>query len=107
MLSKTYWNSNGRFQKEYEELEVAEGFKWTKSEENAKYRYHRYFNDGDLPQGAYFASKEEVQSYLEIQATIAIAKAYCRYNKGKEIPIVIKAYASRPLQGFKAWAQIK
>ncbi|MGN0807945.1 MAG: hypothetical protein ACI4MN_05835 [Candidatus Coproplasma sp.] len=107
MHGNTYWNSNGRFQKEYEELEVAEGFKWTKSEENAKHRYYRYFNDGDLPQGTCFASKEEIQSYLEAQANIAIAKGYCRAHKGEKIPVVIRAYASRPLQGFKAWAQIK
>lgn len=106
MLDKTYWNGNGRFQKEYHELNSDPAFKWTKAEENAKYRYYRYFNDGDLPQGAYLASKGEIQMYLEIQATIAIAKGYCRAHKGEEIPTAIRVYATRPLQGFKAWAHI-
>lgn len=34
MLNKTYWNGQGRFQKEYNELETDINFIWTKDEEN-------------------------------------------------------------------------
>lgn len=102
MEARTYWNNNGLFQEEYEEL-IKSNVKWTKSEENAKHRYYRYFNDGDIPGGATHANKKEVETYLETQASIAIAKAYKRTHKGENVGLLIDCFATRELKGFKAW----
>lgn len=99
MNYNTYWNNNGRFQKEYDELKRV-GFKWTIAEENAKYRYFRYFNDGDRPRGSAFANSEEIEEYLELQASIAIAKAYSRFHRGERLSLPIRFYAQKVLRGF-------
>lgn len=101
-IENTYWFNNGRFQKEYEELENSPV--WTKAEENAKHKYYRYYNDGDIPMGATYASAIEIERYLDCQASIAIAKAYCRTHKNEDISRTIKAYAKLPLEGFKSWS---
>lgn len=100
-MMNTYWNNNGKFQNEYNELEL-DG-KWTKAEENAKYKYYRYYNDGDIPAGAKYFFNHTVEEYLEEQASIAIAKAYCRAHKGERIDPVVVEWSQRPLQGFSAW----
>lgn len=98
-----YWNNNGRFQKEYEEMRSAiyKGeFSYNKQELNTMHKYYRYFNDGDLPKGSTFKfATFQIESYLETQANIAIAKAYLRYKKDCS-NLVIKFYAKQKLKGI-------
>lgn len=39
--TKSYWKGNGRFEEEYEELLASPNVKWTKEEQEIKYRYYR------------------------------------------------------------------
>lgn len=99
-MNKTYWNNEGKFQVEYNEMLNA-GFKFTKAEQNAMNKYARYYNDGDVPSGAAYISEYHVEHYLEDQANIAVAKAYNRFNKNASR--TIKSYAASKFIGFKAW----
>lgn len=101
--TKSYWNGNGRFEEEYEELLASPNVKWTKEEQEIKYRYYRYYNDGDLPYGANFASISEIEEYEELQLSIVIAKVYCRVHQGEQMPSLIWWFAKKPYQSFKAW----
>ena len=98
---KTYWNNEGRFQAEYDEM-VNAGFKFTKAEENVMYKYRRYYNDGDLPMGAAYAWTADIEKYLELQANIAVAKAYVRFTKNN-VSFVVKAYSQKSFVGFKSF----
>lgn len=101
---KTYWNNEGRFEAEYNEMRNA-GFNFTKAEQNAFHRYYRYFNDGDLPMGAKYAWTRDIEMYLEAQVSIAIAKAYVRFKKGNVVK-AIKFYSKSSLKGFNAWMNV-
>lgn len=100
-----YWNKVGTFQKEYDEMQEAmyKGeFTYNKQELNTFYKYKRFYNDGDLPNGSWRFSLEEIKDYLEIQADIAVAKAYLRFNKNCDNKM-LKAYAKDSLKGLKAF----
>ena len=101
MEIKTYWNHEGRFNAEYDEMLGAK-FTFTKAEENAMYKYHRYYNDGDLPMGAAYAWTHDIERYLECQANIAVAKAYVRFKKGI-VSNAIKIYSKSSFKGFNTW----
>lgn len=96
-----YWFETGRFQKEYEEMMKA-NFAYTKQEKNARYKYYRYYNDGDLPKGNMFIDKFKIESYLEHQADIAIAKAYLRFNPNCDDKI-IHYFAKKTFKGLKTY----
>ena len=98
---KTYWNHEGKFNTEYEEMLSAK-FTFTKAEENAMHKYYRYYNDGDMPVGSAYYPLFNVERYLEYQANVAVAKAYKRF-KGNDVSNVIKYFAKKPLVGFKAY----
>ena len=100
-MKNSYWNRTGKFQKEYEEMQAA-NFKYTKAEENAMYKYRRYYNDGDLPRGSLFIDKCRIELYLEIQANIAVAKAYLRFNPQCN-NMTIKLYARNNCKGLQAY----
>ena len=101
--TKSYWNGNGQFEKEYEELLASPNVKWTKEEQEIKDRYYRYYNDGDLPYGADFASISEIEEYEELLLSILIAKVYYRVHKDERMPSLIWWVAKKPYQSFKAW----
>lgn len=101
MEVKTYWNHKGRFEDEYNEL-IKANFKFTKAEENAMYKYHRYFNDGDIPVGAKYYSTRDIERYLEFQADVVVARAYMRFNKEKASKL-IAYFAKKKLIGFDSY----
>lgn len=98
---KKYWFETGRFQKEYEEMMKA-NFVYTKQEFSARRKYYRYYNDGDIPKGSLFISKQDIESYLEYQADIAVAKAYLRFNKNCADKLILY-FASKKFKGLKAY----
>ena len=102
-ITKTYWNNNGKFQAEYDEM-MAAGFQFTKAENNVTYKYYRYFNDGDIPMGARYAWKHDIETYLEHQANIAVAKAYVRFKNG-DVKNIIKFYSQKKLMGFNSYME--
>ena len=104
MLS-SYWLDCGRFQTEYDELNQIHDFKWSAQEENAKYRYYRFYNDGDLPKGAKYARIDDVKRYLEMQVNIAVAKAYVRIHKDNVSSAAIKYFAKKRFLSFAAWSE--
>ena len=103
MNNNNYWTNKGRFQNEYEQLKAVD-FNFNQEEQNAFHKYYRYYNDGDMPVGSKYYSKASIETYLEIQASIAIAKAYARATKGN-CSAVIKMFSQRKLKGFKAWME--
>lgn len=76
----TYWNSLGKYQKEYEEMRNG-NHQFTKASLAVTKRYYRYYNDGDIPRGMYWYSKLKIQYILERQANEVIKKEYERYLK--------------------------
>lgn len=100
-IRNTYWNGEGRLQKYYDVLKNV-GANFTDAEKHTTYIYYRFYNDGDYPMGTKYVAQSKVQKYLEMQANIAIAKAYYRYTKGI-CDYIIKYFAAKKLQGFRAW----
>lgn len=100
-IANTYWNGEGRFQHHYDRLKEL-GVEFTKAEKDSMYRYYRFYNDGDYPVGTRLVPIERIQRYLELQANIVIAKAYRRYTHNA-CHNIIKFFANKKLQGFKAW----
>jgi len=52
MSDRTYWNNNGKYQSEYNQMLKAEEaglFTFTKTALKLFHSYYRYYNDGDLP----------------------------------------------------------
>ena len=98
---KNYWTNEGLFNEEYNEMLKAD-FNFTRAEENAMYKYYRYYNDGDLPSGAKYASTFRIQVYLESQANIAVAKAYVRFKKNN-VSDLIKSFSKKSFVSFSAF----
>ena len=98
---KTYWNNEGRFNAEYDEM-IKAGFEFTKAEKNAMHKYYRYHNDGDLPVGAKYAWTSDIENYLEFQANVAVAKAYMRFNK-ENASKFIKYFSKKSFVGFNSY----
>lgn len=97
----TYWNNNGRFNAEYNEMRKS-GFEFTQAELSIFYKYHRYYNDGDMPYGTKYAWAEDIEKWLENQADIAVAKAYKRF-KNSEVTNLIKYFAKKSFKSFNSW----
>lgn len=75
----TYWNNEGEFQAEYDEM-LAANFEFTKTSQNIFHRYYRFYNDGDCP-NAYKYHQCAYAAILEEKVNDRIAKEWKRFNK--------------------------
>lgn len=81
-MKNTYWNGNGRYQKQLDEMEAAE-WNYTKANKAIARRYYRYYNDGDIPKGMAYCAKEFIEAKLEFQANNMIEAEYKRFLKAE------------------------
>lgn len=78
-MKNTYWNNEGQYQKEYDEMRKA-GHKFTKNSQAVCRRYYRYYNDGDIPRGMYWDRQLVIEWKLERQANEMVKKEYARFT---------------------------
>lgn len=79
----TYWNENGVFQPEYEEMMKAkkEGkYTFTKAFIVMANRYYRYFNDGANPYKKIY-NRDDIEEALEADMDNRICAEYKRFTK--------------------------
>ncbi len=81
-MTNTYWNGNGRYQKQLDEMEAAE-WNYTKANKATARRYYRYYNDGDIPKGMAYEAKYFIEAKLEMQANRMIEAEYKRFINSK------------------------
>lgn len=83
VYGECYWNGNGRYQKEYEEMRAA-NWETTKAYWTMSKRYYRFFNDGDLPYRG-MGNETEIANRLEADMDARIASEYKRFKRAKKI----------------------
>lgn len=89
-MKHTYWEHNGEYEKEYEELikaaDHSSDFQFSKRAQSVMFQYYRFYNDWDLP---YWVSviptsayeQLEIQKKLEAKVNEVIIKEYNRFVK--------------------------
>lgn len=92
----TYWQGNGKFQKEYNEIIGNPKSVWKSDEIKTRDIYYRYYNDGVMLRSAANMRKQDFERWIESQADIAIARVYERLHGG-DVSMTIKGYAKSPL----------
>lgn len=83
MRDNTYWNNNGKYQAQYDEMYAAveDGkFIWTKASSDAFYHYYRFYNDGDTPTSYRYRS-DAYAEVIEARVNERIEKEWKRFKK--------------------------
>ena len=84
-LGFSYWEDDGAFQQEYEEMQEA-GWQFTQANQRKCRAYYRYYNDGVKPRGKRYSNLyhyNDIELELECDIDAVIEYEYRRFKKQK------------------------